>query len=296
MVARDVAPNGQLDTLAVATDPDVPNIVYVGGFNRFARSVDAGLTWQELRPFVERPDWLANALLADPRRAGTLLMSTVTQGLAEITIAPNLVLESGAAPLSPVAPGAQATYRYRLQNLGQFHATGARTAVTLPADATGIAATITNGACLVQGTTVTCTTPVLEAAATTDIVVSSAHPAAGTIQVLASVRGDQPDPQAADDEVRYTVTVAQPVTPPPPPPPAPPPSGGGGGGGTSFLALAACARRTDGSFAATPDQALQHFLRRSLERRHRDVADVLQIAHADRRRVEAAGRQRAIAR
>lgn len=226
-------PDGPGNTLAVALDPELPDIVYAAGINAFARSVDGGATWQELRASDARPEWQVNALLADPRRAATLLASTFSHGLAEITIAPNLVLETGGSLVSPLAPGAQETYRYRLRNAGPFHATSARAVVTLPADATSISATTTNGTCAVEGTTVTCTAPTLEEAAAADIVVRSTHPAPGTIEVLASVSGDQPDPQPADNEVRYTVTVAQPVNPLPPSGGAG--GGGGGGGGSSSL-------------------------------------------------------------
>jgi len=227
-------PDGPGNTLAVALDPNVPSIVYAAGFNVFARSVDAGVTWQPLRADNARPEWLANALLADPRRASTLLASTFNHGVAEITVAPNLVLVSSDTPPSTVAPGAQATYRYNLRNGSAFHATGARAVFTLPTDATGISATITDGSCVVQGTSVTCTKQVLAAAAAVDIVVNATHPVAGTVQVLAAVRGDQPDPVPVDDEVRFTVAVAQPVNPPPSSGGGSS-GGGGGGGGTSSL-------------------------------------------------------------
>jgi len=245
-------PGGPANALAVAVDPQFPNIVYVGGFNRLARSVDAGLTWQELRPFAARPSWQANALLVDPRRASTLLMSTGTQGVAEITIAPNLVLEQGAIPFAATDPGLE-TYQYRLGNIGPFHATGVRTVVSLPAGTTDIAPTISNGSCVVQGTTVTCQTQVLEVAATANIVVTTTRPAPGSVQVLASVHGDQPDAQATNNEVTYTFTVAQPTSPPPPTSPTNPSGGGGGGGGggTSSLLwiLALAAMRLARSYA-----------------------------------------------
>jgi photosystem II stability/assembly factor-like uncharacterized protein len=232
--------NGPGNTLAVAIDPDRPHIVYAAGFNTFARSVDAGATWHEVRSRTARPEWQVNKLLVDPRRSSTLLAATFSHGVAEMTIAPNLVLETGGSFVNPVVPGAQESYRYRLRNAGPFDATGARAVVTLPADASGISATTTNGACVVQGVTVTCSTAMLAAMTAADIEVKATHPAVGTIEVLASVSGDQPDPAAADNQVRYTVTVVQPV-PAPPAPPAPPaqPSGGGGGGGgggsNSFL-------------------------------------------------------------
>jgi photosystem II stability/assembly factor-like uncharacterized protein len=228
-------PNAPGLTLSVAIDPELPSIVYVAGLNTLARSVDGGATWQALTSTVTRDGLPVNALLADPRRGATLLASTHSNGFAEITIAPNLVLETGGSFVNPVAPGAQETYRYRLRNAGPFHATGARAVVTLPADATGISATTTNGACVVQGTTVTCTAPTLVATAMADIEVRSTHPAVGTIEVLASASGDQPDPEAANNAMRYSVTVAVPPPTPPPPPPTPPSSGGGGGGGTTSL-------------------------------------------------------------
>jgi uncharacterized repeat protein (TIGR01451 family) len=216
------------NTFAVAVDPELPNVVYVAGGNHLARSVDAGATWQVVGSSAIGAAWQANTLLPDPRRPGTLLVSTFRQGAAEITVAPNLALAAGAVSFSPVAPGAQQTYRYRLHNAGPFHATGARVLVTLPTDTTGISATTTNGSCSVQGTTVTCTAPVLETATAADIVVHSSHPAVGTVEVLASANGDQPDPVTTDNEVRYTISVAQLVGPSTP-------AGSGGGGGTSSL-------------------------------------------------------------
>jgi uncharacterized repeat protein (TIGR01451 family) len=176
-----------------------------------------------------------SALLVDPRREGTLLVSTFGRGVAEITIAPNLVLESGAAPFTATEPGGQERYEYRMRNLGPFHATGVSAVVTLPAGTSGISASVTGGSCSVQGTTVTCQRQVLEAAATADVVVSTNRPAPGTVEVLASVRGDQPDSQTTDNEVRYSFTVPQPVSPPPPSSSNPSSGGSGGGGTSSFL-------------------------------------------------------------
>lgn len=204
------APTSSTGALAVASDPVVPGIVYVAGFNNFWRSVDAGATWQALRAADATPDLTVTAaVFADPRRAGTLLASTIRNGVAEITVAPNLGLESPTPPASPVGIGAQATYRYRLRNNGPFHATGARVVVTLPAGATGISATTSAGACVVQMLTVTCTTPVLETGTSADINVSAAHPASGAVEVLASASGDQSDPQLQNNDVRYAVVVQQ---------------------------------------------------------------------------------------
>lgn len=187
-------PNGQSNTISVAVDPHVPNIVLVGGANRFARSVDGGLTWQELRSFSATPSWQANALLAHPRRAGTLLLSTATQGVVEITIAPSLKVQGDPlGPLTTVPIGVQFTYPYEISNLGPFHATGVRFTATLPADATGISATTTQGTCLVQGTTVSCAVGLLEQAAKLNITLKAAYPTAGSKDVLWSVSGDQPD-------------------------------------------------------------------------------------------------------
>jgi uncharacterized repeat protein (TIGR01451 family) len=195
--------------LSIAIDPDAPSIVYAGGFNGFARSVDGGATWQSLRDEDAAPQWFPNALLVDPRRPGTLLAATVQNGVAEITIAPDLALEARAPPVSPQAIDVQGTYLYRLRNAGTFHATRARVVITLAAGATGVTATTTEGTCVVQATTVTCTTPVLEAGTNTEIDVRATHPAAGSVEVLAVASGDQPDPQAQNNEVRHTIDVRQ---------------------------------------------------------------------------------------
>ncbi len=238
-------PSGAGGAHAVAVDPHVPGIVYVAAFNGIARSVDSGATWQTLRSNDPRPDSYVSVLLADPRRAGTVLASTINLGVIEMTVAPNLELAPGVAPPSQVVPGAQATYRYRVRNLGAFDATGVHMVVTLPADATGVSATTTNGSCDVQMPTATCTAPTLLAGAEANIVVNATHPTEGTLQVAAAVSGDQTDPVSTDDELVFAVTVAQVVSaPPPPPPPTPPPSppsSGGGGGTSSLLGLLALA-------------------------------------------------------
>jgi uncharacterized repeat protein (TIGR01451 family) len=193
-------PNGQSNTLSVAVDPQVPNIVYVGSANRVARSVDSGLTWQEaLAGDRTTPFWQANALLAHPRSASTLLLSTSSQGVAEFTFAPDLKVGAADGSSGPVLHiGAQATYPYEIFNFGPFHATGVRFVATLP-DATGISATTTQGTCSVQGTTVTCAVGLLEQAARMNITLKATHPVAGTAQVLWSVSGDQPDGDSTDN-------------------------------------------------------------------------------------------------
>ncbi|HJY42742.1 MAG TPA: hypothetical protein VJ303_15925 [Steroidobacteraceae bacterium] len=217
-------PNPPGLTTAVAIDPNLPSTIYVAGLNTFARSVDDGAMWEVLRSADARPEWHVNALLADPRRSSTLLAATHTHGLAEITIAPDVELTPGVMPVSPVAPGTQSTYRYRLRNLGAFHATDVETVVTLPADATAISATTTTGMCQVQGTIVTCIVPTLAAAAEVEFAVSATHPAVGDFEVVASVDSDQPDPVSANNEVRTAVTIQEIVNPGPG-------NGGGGGGG-----------------------------------------------------------------
>jgi photosystem II stability/assembly factor-like uncharacterized protein len=218
--------------LAVALDPQAPNVVYVGGFNCIARSIDAGQTWQVLRSEdSERPYWIVQALLVDPRRAGVLLATTHSQGVVELTIAPDLVMEDVSGSVS-LPTGSQAMHRFLLRNFGPYHALGAQAVVSLPAGATGISATAANGTCTTQGTTVTCTVPVLETNASSEIVVRASYSAAGTINVTANASSALPDAAVANNQVSQSVTFITPSTS----------SGGGGGGGTmSWLWLFALA-------------------------------------------------------
>jgi len=202
-------PNSQSSTFSVAVDPQFPNIVYVGGANSLARSVDAGLTWQVMDSGLSHtnPFWLASALLAHPRRAGSLLVSTTSRGVLEFIVAPDLKVLAAPGASGPVLPiGGQATYPYEIVNFGPYHATGVRFVATLP-DATNISATTSLGTCSVQGTTVTCAVGVAQGATHTNIVVKATHPVAGTAQVLWSASGDQPDPNSSDNTGVSSTTI-----------------------------------------------------------------------------------------
>jgi uncharacterized repeat protein (TIGR01451 family) len=96
-----------------------------------------------------------------------------------------------------------------LRNHGLVHASDVQTVIQLPSSAGAVTAAATAGSCMVQGTTVTCSQPVLLAGRATQITVSSTHAAAGDVNVQASVQSYEPDTQPSNNSVQATVEVAE---------------------------------------------------------------------------------------
>jgi uncharacterized repeat protein (TIGR01451 family) len=193
---------------AVAIDPKHPSIVYASGTSRIARSVDGGASWQDLRAAGALPLWNPSALIADPKRPENILVGTTGGSGAQLfTIAPDLSLRV-AAPASPVAVGAVATYNYTLSNLGPFDATGARVSVQLPATAKNISAVASGGTCAVAASVATCTVDIARVGVSNAIAVSASAPATGPFQLTASVLADQPDPDSSNNTVTTTASIA----------------------------------------------------------------------------------------
>ena len=190
-----------------AVDPAHPQILYAATVGRIARSVDGGASWETLRVDTALPPWSPSSLTVDPNRPANLLVGTLTSGVQQITIAPDLAI-AAAAPASPIAVGLAATYAYTVSNLGPFDATDATITVQLPPTAQTVSVSSPTTACTVVAAVATCNFAVLRAGSQATLAVTATPPAAGSFPVVASVAGDQPDPAAQNDSVTSTATVA----------------------------------------------------------------------------------------
>jgi uncharacterized repeat protein (TIGR01451 family) len=190
-----------------AIDPKHPSILYGSVSAGIARSADGGTSWQILRASTLLPFWTPSSMIADPNRPENILVATDTSGVQQFTVAPDLSLTL-AAPPSPVAVGAAASYVYTLSNLGPFDATGARVSVQLPVTAHNISAAASGGTCTVAATVATCVFGIARVGASNAITVSATAPAAGAFQLSASVAADQPDSKPANNTVTTTQSIA----------------------------------------------------------------------------------------
>jgi uncharacterized repeat protein (TIGR01451 family) len=193
--------------LAIAVDPVHPQILYASTIGPLGRSVDGGASWQLFRTTADHLWWNSWSLLVDPKRPETLLVSTAMSGVQEITFEPDLAL-TVSSPASPVAVGVASSYTYTVANNGPFDATDATVLVQLPATAKKISATASGGTCSVAASVASCTFAVLRTAASSSLTVTATAPAAGSFAVTAFVTGDQPDPDATNNTVSSTGTVA----------------------------------------------------------------------------------------
>jgi uncharacterized repeat protein (TIGR01451 family) len=190
-----------------AFDPKHPGILYAASVARIARSVDGGTSWQELRAASALPNWSPTALIVDPNRPENLLVATNGYGTQQFTIAPDLSL-SVAAPPSPIAVGAAATYNYTMSNLGPFDATGVHVSVQLPATAQAISASASGGVCTVAAGVAACAFDIARVGVNYAIAVSAMSPATGPFQLVASVVADQPDANPSNNAITTTQSVA----------------------------------------------------------------------------------------
>jgi uncharacterized repeat protein (TIGR01451 family) len=198
------ASGGYPDVIAI--DPKHPSILYAArGY--IARSADGGSTWQTLRAFDVLPTWFPNALLLDPNRPENILIATIWSGVQQFTVAPDLAITLS-APSGPVGVGVSTAYHYTVSNLGPFDATGVAVNVQLPAGAQAVSATASNGTCTVAATVASCTFGVLATGTSNVITLNATAPAAGSFQLLASVAGDQPDPNSTNNTVGTAESIA----------------------------------------------------------------------------------------
>jgi uncharacterized delta-60 repeat protein/uncharacterized repeat protein (TIGR01451 family) len=144
----------------------------------------------------------------------------------DITAAPTDLSLIALAPASATA-GDNLTYTFNATNNGPSAATGVKINDTLPAGVNLVSATPSQGTCggpTTATSAVTCTLGTIQsgAAVTVQLVVSTT--AAGTLLNKASVAGNEPDPNTADNSVTIVTDVQPATVPTPAPTPTPTPA------------------------------------------------------------------------
>ena len=114
--------------------------------------------------------------------------------------------------------GGQVVYTLLLANQGPSDATGVSVEDQLPAGLSPTAVEPSQGTCTTAGNRVTCSLGTVVEGGRAQVLVTAqvAAAATGSLTNGASVRGDEPDPDLADNSASATVTIV----PGPPPPPA----------------------------------------------------------------------------
>jgi uncharacterized repeat protein (TIGR01451 family) len=107
----------------------------------------------------------------------------------------------------PVAVGSTLTYTVNVTNNGPADATGVMLADTLPAGATFVAATSSQGSCTHSGGTVTCTLGTLANGATASVTITVTPTTMGILTNTASVTSETPDPQADNNSASTNTGV-----------------------------------------------------------------------------------------
>jgi uncharacterized repeat protein (TIGR01451 family) len=112
----------------------------------------------------------------------------------------------------PVTARTNLTYTVTVQNLGPGPATGVTLTDTLPADASFVSATTTQGSCTRTGSgksdgLLTCTLGTLNAFDSATVVIVITPSRAGTLSNTATVRAGTPDPDTANNTATATTTV-----------------------------------------------------------------------------------------
>lgn len=100
------------------------------------------------------------------------------------------------------------TLSYTVTNQAAISTTGIVLTITTPAGVTAVNATLANGQCSIESSTVRCTLASLEPGASAIGTVRLSAPAAGTLPLSATVAGSYVDPNSANDRADLIVTVA----------------------------------------------------------------------------------------
>lgn len=115
----------------------------------------------------------------------------------------------------PVNVGSTLTYTIQVQNLGPDAASGVTVTDQLPKDVDFVSATATSGQCARKGKKVTCDlgalpAPTIKYGAPSTVTIIVIPRQVGTISNTASVKGDQKDPVASNNEATATTRVIGP--------------------------------------------------------------------------------------
>jgi uncharacterized repeat protein (TIGR01451 family) len=175
-------------------------------------------------PAIELPD--AGIISAAGKFNGDSLTDLVAIGTSNNvdvilndspTSGADLVLtQTGASP-EPVGVGQNLTYSTVVLNQGPENATGVKLSDLLPSGVTFVSATSTVGSCIAANNTVTCNIGALPKIASAQVAIVVTPTAAGTINNMLNVSGNETDGNAEDNSTSesstvkavYTLTVAK---------------------------------------------------------------------------------------
>src|SRR5262249_8379197 len=124
------------------------------------------------------------------------------------TVTPGADLSITAAGPSSVATGTNVTFTLTVSNSASSSpATGVQVVDTLPAGLAYVSATPSQGSCLQSSSTITCDLLGLAAGTSATVTVVAAASTTGPFTTNATVTGNQPDPNAANNAASATVAV-----------------------------------------------------------------------------------------
>jgi uncharacterized repeat protein (TIGR01451 family) len=192
--------------IRVAVDPTDSRIVYAASNGLIARSVTGGTSWETLRKPSDGPTWGPAALIVDPVDPSTLVLGTGLNGVQRFTVAPDLSLQMS-TQANPVASGAPLTYDVSALNLGPFHATNVQVSLQFPASSTDVSFEPA-ASCVKASSSVTCSFDVLRAGLSSPVTLHLTPGGTGPYQVVASISGVQSDPDASNNSITRSTTVA----------------------------------------------------------------------------------------
>jgi len=145
--------------------------------------------------------------------AGTDAAVIIGGGQVSLTEKPADLSITKADSPDPVTAGQNLTYTLTVRNNGPNPATGVTVTDTLPSGATARSTSASQGSCS-GTTTVTCNLGNLASGATATVRIVIRPNAAGTLQNSATVSGNQPDPNQANNTAKSGTTVKAGTTPP----------------------------------------------------------------------------------
>jgi uncharacterized repeat protein (TIGR01451 family) len=187
------------DSLDVVIDPILSSNLYaLNDRAEVRRSVDSGETWEVVGPFNAQKFYVTGVALALlPSRPTVLTMSTVTGGLQEIEIAPDLALTTRATGL---VAGAQQSVVLTVNNAGPLTASRVRLIAALPSGSLGVSAQTASGSCAVAGQQLKCELGALKIFSPVDVTVTLTA-GVGADPLMANIQGYEQDPLTQNNSI-----------------------------------------------------------------------------------------------
>jgi Domain of unknown function DUF11 len=205
-----IAPVGNVGANTILIDPVHTNTVTVipsGGPVGFLRSVDAGVSWENI-PVGSPGEFilLQNAVI-DPLGAGRYIAGGSRRGLMEYQVAPDLAVTMTGLE-STMATGSQGIAAITVRNRGPYSVSFAQVDLSLPPTLSTGLATTSRGSCAKTANGIHCDLGAMHPNDIADISVPVvAGSTMGTGTVSTTVAGYEPDAVAGNNTVGSQVTT-----------------------------------------------------------------------------------------